>query len=133
MIVLKKIGISILLHNEAILPEMASRSFSLTMPWAGLIQQMLQIHSGSSGLWGWSTLTTLAIILCIGICHKVQVVISLALTITSLIRRRVMLLPFGDAALLSLSWFVIIRFGVLGTVRISVLIRAAISVPISLQ
>ena len=88
---------------------------------AGLIQHVLKINAWSFGLRGWPALTSLAIILCIGICHKIQVAINLALTITSLIRRRVMLLPFGVAALLSLSWHVIIRLGVFGTIRINIL------------
>ena len=100
---------------------MSRRSLSRTMPWAGLIQKMLKINDWSFGLWGRSTLTTLAIILCIGICHKVQTIVSFALTITSLIRRRVMLLPSGaTAALLSLSHLSIVRLGVLGTIRVSV-------------
>ena len=103
------------------------------MPWAGLIQQMLKIHAWSSGLWGRSTLTTLAIILCIGICHKIQTIISLALTITTLIRRWVMLLPFGAAARLSLSRLFIVRLGSLVLSESAYLTRAAISVPISLQ
>ena len=46
--------------------------------------------------------------------------ICLALTII-IVARRVMLLPLGVAALLSLPQFVIVRLGVLGTIRISIL------------
>ena len=63
---------------------------------------------------------TLAIILCVGVSHKVQTIISFALTTASLICR-IMLLSSGAAVLLSLSRLVIIRLGVLGTIRVSVL------------
>ena len=43
------------------------------------------------------------------------------LTIISM-ARRVMLLPFGVAALLSLSCLVIVRFRVLGTIGVSILV-----------
>ena len=81
---------------------------------------------------GQFTLTTLTIILCIGVSHKVKTIISFALTVAYLVRR-VMLLPLGVAALLSLSRLFIIRLGVLGTIRVSILTRATMSVPISLQ
>ena len=64
---------------------------------------------------------TLAIILCIGICHKVQTIISFALTIASLTRRLVMLLSFSVAAPLPLPCFVILRLRVFGTIRVSIL------------
>ena len=63
------------------------------------------------------TLMMLAIILCMGVSHKVKTIISLALTIAS----RVILLPLGVAALPSLPRLFIIRLGVVGTIRVSIL------------
>ena len=62
----------------------------------------------------------LTIILCVGVSQKIQTVIRLALTIVSM-ARRIMLLPSSVVALISLSRFFIIRIGVLGTIRVSVL------------
>ena len=74
----------------------------------------------------------LTIILGVGISHKVQTVISLALTIDSLIHRVVML-ALGVATLLSLSRFFIIRLGVLGTIRVGILNQSSHQLPMSLQ
>ena len=56
----------------------------------------------------------------IGVSHKVKNITSFALTVASLVRR-VMLLPLSIAALPSLPWVFIIRLGVLGTIRVSIL------------
>ena len=102
--------------------------FFRTMSWAGLIQHTLKIGTGSAGLWGRFSLTTLTIILCIGVSHKVKTISSLALTVASLVRR-VMLLPLGVATLLSLSRLLIIRLGVLGTIRVSILNQSRHQLP----
>ena len=75
---------------------------------------------------------TQTVILRVGVSHKIQTVIRLALIVVS-IARRVMLLPFGIVALFSLTRLFIVRLGILGTIRIDILTRAAISVPMSLQ
>ena len=114
MIVLKKIGIFVLLHNEAILPEVSGRLFPRTMLRAGLIHHRLKIEFLPSKQRGPLSLAALIIILRIGVGHKIQITISLALTIATL-TCRVMLLPFRVAALLSLTRPFIIKLGVLGT------------------
>ena len=63
---------------------------------------------------------TLNIILRIRVSHKVKTIISFALTVASLVHQ-VMLLPLGVAALLSLSRLFVIRLGVLGTIKVSIL------------
>ena len=90
------------------------------MSWAGLIQHTLKIDTGSASLWGRFTHTMLTIILRIGVSHKVETIISFALTVASLIRR-VMLLHLGVPAVLSLARLFIIRLGVLGTIRVNIL------------
>lgn len=70
----------------------------------------------------------LSIILRIGVSHKIQTIISFALTVASL-TCRVMLLPFGIATLLSLSRLFIIRLGVLDTIRVSILNQSRHQLP----
>ena len=113
MIVLEKIGISILPRNEAILPEVSGWLFSYTMLRAGLIHDRLKIEFWPSKMRGRLSLAALTIILRIGVGHKIQITISLALNVAAL-TCRVMLLPFRVAALLSLTQIFIIRLGVLG-------------------
>ena len=90
------------------------------MLWAGLIHHLLKVEILPSKPRVWLSLTTLTIILRVGVSHKIQTTISLALTIAPLIRR-VMLLPFGVATLLSLTRPFLIRLGVLGTIRVGIL------------
>ena len=90
--------------------------FFRTMSWAGLIQHTLKIGTGSAGLWGRFTLTTLTIILCIGVSHKVKTIIIFAVTVAS----RVILLPLSVAAPLPLPRLIVIRLGVFGTIRVSI-------------
>ena len=61
----------------------------------------------------------LIIILRIGVSQKVEITISLTLTVAGL-TYRVMLLSISIGALLSLTWLIIIRLGVLGTVRVNI-------------
>ena len=65
------------------------------------------------------TLAPLAIVLYVGISHKIHVAIRFTLA-SSAIAYLVMLLTFGAAVLLPLPCLVIIRFGILGTIRISI-------------
>ena len=74
----------------------------------------------------------LTVILGVGVSHKVQATICLAFTIVPM-TCRIMLLPLGVAALLSLPGLVILRLGVLGTIRVAYFTRATMSVPMSLQ
>ena len=96
MIILEKNGISILLHNEAILPEVSGRLFVHTMTWAGLIHHCLKTEFWPSKPRGRLSLAALTVILRIGVSHKIQIIISFALTVASL-TRRVMLLPYDTS------------------------------------
>ena len=84
MIVLEKIGISILPHNEAILPEVSGRLFPRPMLRARLIHHRFKIEFWPSKPRGWLSLAMLTIILRIGVSHKIQITISFALTIAPL-------------------------------------------------
>ena len=76
---------------------------------------MLKIGTRSSTPPGRFTLTALTIILGVGVSHKVQAIIRIALTVVPM-TRRVMLLPLGTTILLSLPRLFILRLRVLGTV-----------------
>ena len=67
----------------------------------------------------WPTLASLAIVLCVGISHKVHVTIRFTLASTT-VACSVMLLTLGVVVPPSLPYLVIIRFGILGTIRISI-------------
>ena len=47
--------------------------------------------------------------------------------------RRVVVLPLGIAALFSLPCLIIVRLGILGTIRVGIFSSAAMRVPMSLQ
>ena len=70
MIILEKIGIPILPHDEAVLPQMIGRLLVRAMLWTRLIH-----HSFNVKLWpskpGRLSLLTLIIVLRIGAGHKV--------------------------------------------------------------
>ena len=70
------------------------------------------------------TLASLAIVLRVGISHKVHVTIRFTLASTT-IACPVMLLTFGVVVPLSLPCLVLIRFGILGTIRIGILYQSS--------
>ena len=90
--------------------------------WARLVQQIRQavrIRTWSSTALGRFTFTPLAFVLRIGISHKIQAIIHFTLTVVSM-ACRVVLLPLGMSALLSLPCLVIVRLGLLGTIRVGI-------------
>ena len=74
MIIPERIRIFELLHDVTIFPEVRGRVLLRPMLWAGLIQQirqMVRIRTWPSTTLGRFTLTPLALVMCVGISHKV--------------------------------------------------------------
>ena len=70
MIILEKTGISILPHDEAILPQMIGRLLLCTMLGARLVHHGFKVELWPAKM-GWLSLATLIMILRIGVGHEV--------------------------------------------------------------
>ena len=123
MVIPEGIRVFKLLHNMTILPKVVSRCLLRPVLWARLIQQIIQtacVRIGGPIMICRFTSTPLRPVLCISVGHKIHATLRLAFASVSMTRRFVLLL-FRVAILPSLPCFIIIRFGILGTVRIGIL------------
>ena len=123
MIIPERIRIFELLHDVTIFSEVRGQVLLHPMLWTRLVQQIRQtvrIRIWPSTALGRFTLTPLALVMCISISHKVKTVVRLTLAAVSM-TRRVVVLPLGVAALFSLPCLIIVRLGILGTIRVGIL------------
>ena len=129
MIVLEKIRIYVLSHDEAILPEVSGPLLQCTMLWAGLTHHLLKVEILPSKPRVWLSLTTLTIILCVGVSHKIQTTISLALTIAPPDSPGLCCCPLVLLLFFSLTRPFLIRLGVLGTIKVGMVDQSRHELP----
>src|SRR3954469_7272099 len=123
MIIPKSIGILKLSHDVTILPQMVRWFLRCSVLWAGLIQQNIQaLRVGTGPATAASAPALSPPVLYIGVGHEIHAAIRF--TLASAATPWVVLLSLGVAVLLSLPCLFIIRHGILGTIRISILYQS---------
>src|SRR4051812_25570547 len=124
MIIPESVGILKFSHDITILPQMVRWFLCCSVLWAGLIQQNIQaLRVGTGPAPAASAPALPASVLHVGIGHKIHAAVRFTLATADI--PCVILLTFGVAVLLSLPCLFIIRHGILGTIRVSILYQSS--------